>query len=458
MLKATALYTCTNGEQPIFKSDCAPDRCSATKESMGVASVIFKKLDDDTCQNSCLCSGEGPACGSSFPEKCNLKEGGLYKCTGKDQAPSLIEECKDGICVIHPGDDSCGDANTCLCIDTDDVCGNAFPSLCNYQLDSLYKCEGGAGSTPTIKETCASKKCKIEPGNDVCIDDPCACKDGTAACGSTFPPECGLDKDTLYTCSAAGAGPAAGDKCTSGCQVTPTGADNCKADCTCKDGTAACGSTFPPECGFDKDTVYKCDGGIGTTPVPGDKCKAGECLVVDGTDGCRPEPPTDCKCKDDKDICGSEYAPVCGFDKDTLYTCSAAGADPVIGEKCASGCQITPIGDDKCMPDCTCKDGTAACGSTFPPECGLDKDTLYTCSAAGADPAAGDKCTSGCQVTPTGADNCKADCTCKDGTAACGSTFPPECGFDKDTVYKCDGGIGTTPVPGDKCKAGECLV
>ncbi|KAG0350777.1 hypothetical protein BGX24_008021, partial [Mortierella sp. AD032] len=59
-LKATALYTCTKGGDPVFKSDCAPDHCSATKESIGVASVIFKKMADDTCQSSCLCSGEGP--------------------------------------------------------------------------------------------------------------------------------------------------------------------------------------------------------------------------------------------------------------------------------------------------------------------------------------------------------------------------------------------------------------
>ncbi|KAF9907514.1 hypothetical protein EC991_010895, partial [Linnemannia zychae] len=582
-LKATALYKCEDGKNPELEKDCGPEeRCSATKESMGAASAIFRKLADDVCVDPCLCSGEGPACGLSFLDKCGLEQGGLYKCDGKGATPSLIEKCKKDICIIHPGDDSCGDDTACLCIDSDDVCGNAFPSFCKYKTDSVYSCEG-AGATPELKEKCASKKCKIEPGNDGCTDDPCACKDETPACGGTFdksckldkgtlydcsegkgtkpkvaekcesgecleededdgckPPiidgckckddkaicgaqygdECNFDKDTLYTCSGEGADPEESTKCENGCDVRARGNDVCQigpcdckrtekvcasafgedcqleADglydcsakgakpeleetckngcseaagndkctdedpCKCKDDTPTCGSEFGASCGLDKDTVYKCDGGKGTDPTPGEACSAGECLVTGGDDGCKPAPPTDCKCRDDKPICGSQYADDCKLDKDTLYTCAGAGVDPTPGAKCDPGaCTVSPSGADSCKEDpCKCQDGEAKCGSEFKPECGLNKDTVYKCDGGkGTTPTPGEVCKAGECLAAAGNDGCKptppADCKCKDDKDICGKQFSKDCKFLDDTVYKCSS-AGADPTPGQVCTNG----
>ncbi|KAF9399059.1 hypothetical protein BGZ94_005819, partial [Podila epigama] len=255
----------------------------------------------------------------------------------------------------------------------------------------------------------------------------------------------------------AGADPVPGPKCTAGCTVKP-GPDECTVDpCKCTNGEAACGSAFPDSCKLDKTSLYKCTGGKGSDPRDPVKCESGECIAQPGDDVCKPVPPNNCKCKDAEAVCGSVYLDECKFDKDTLYTCSAAGADPVPGPKCVAGCLIKP-GPDECAPDpCKCTNGEATCGSVFPDSCKLDKDTLYTCSAAGADPAAGTKCKDGCEVKD-GPDVCKDICACQDNKVQCGSSLPKNCGYTESAVYDCTAGAGTKPILVKVCPPGLTCV
>ncbi|KAG0049751.1 hypothetical protein BGZ89_004085, partial [Linnemannia elongata] len=258
-LKHTAIYTCKKGESPVLKTDCFPERCTASKSSMTEADATFQETHD-VCSDSCVCEREGTMCGSSFQKKCQLASGSLYQCTGKGTKPTLLKECKDGHCIVKPGDDECAvDRDPCLCRDGKDHCGFTFPAKCHLDKEIVYKCPGGKGTKPV-------------PGDK--------CKDGE-------------------------------------CTETADGAQ-CKDPCKCEDKKDVCGSTFPPECKLDADTVYKCTR-KGADPVPGNKCKPGECMTGDPDDNCKPPPPVDCNCRDGDDICGSQYDDSCKFDKDTLY-------------------------------------------------------------------------------------------------------------------------------------------
>ena len=175
----------------------------------------------------------------------------------------------------------------------------------------------------------------IEAGADGCKPPPptdCKCQDSNDVCGSVYPANCALKASTLHTCAGDGSTPQPGTKCPSGCFVHLNKADECRngplpEECKCKDSSTHCGSSFPPTCGYEPNTLYKCDAGAETTLITGEKCTTG-CSIETGADACLPPAPTDCKCVDDQAICGNAFDENCKFDKDTLFTCSAARADP----------------------------------------------------------------------------------------------------------------------------------
>lgn len=303
------------------------------------------------------------------------------------------------------------------------MCGSTFPKKCQLASSSLYQC-AGKGTKPTLLKECKDGRCIVKPGDDECAkyDDPCLCKDGKDHCGFIFPAKCHLDKEIVYKCPGGkGTKPVPGEKCKYGeCTETDDGA-KCKDPCKCKNKKDVCGSTFPPECKLDADTVYKCYR-KGADPLPGDKCKKGECLDGDPNDNCKPPPPPDCNCRDYDDICGSQYDDSCKLDKDILYKCPGGkGTKPQPGDRCKDSCQVNPSGPDKCKEDpCKCCDNKDVCGSTFPPECKLDADTVYKCSGKGADPVPGDKCKKGECVDSADGAKCKDDpCKCKGSTKVC---------------------------------------
>ncbi|KAF9910654.1 hypothetical protein EC991_005960 [Linnemannia zychae] len=308
---------------------------------------------------------------------------------------------------------------------------------------------------PVAGDKCKAGECIDSASGAQCKEDPCKCKEKKDVCGSTFPAECKRDPDTVYTCSGKDAEPVAGDKCKPGECLSGSPNDNCKPppppDCNCRDDTDICGSQYDDSCKLDKDTLYKCTGGNGTKPVEGDKCKAGECEVnPTGSDKCKEDP---CKCKDKIDVCGSTFPAECKRDPDTVYTCSAKDADPVAGDKCKTGECIDSASGAQCKEDpCKCKDKIDVCGSTFPAECKRDPDTVYTCSAKDAEPVAGDKCNAGeCTDAPTGA---KCDpCKCKGTTQVCGSTFDDSCKFEKTALFSCNA-TGAAPTQLTNCTLG----
>ncbi|KAG0291980.1 hypothetical protein BGZ96_004646 [Linnemannia gamsii] len=455
-LKATALYTCKDGGNPYFKSDCYPNRCSDSRKSLdAAAAAVFGMMKDDACSDSCLCSGEGPACGVSFPKHCDLKAGGLYKCDRKDAKPYLIHECKNDVCVINPGDNSCGE---CKCIDTDDICGNVFPSLCDFKTDTIYSCKGGAGSIPKFKEQCPSKKCTAKSGNDECTDDHCVCKDNRNICGKQFSPDCHFLKETLYKCSAAGADPHAGEGCAKGCSVIRDAPDQCTTDsltsddCKCKDGDAVCGSTFPVACHREPNSLYSCDGGRGSDPTKKEPCATGSCHTKDGPDECTKD---SCACTGTDTKCSKDFDPACKL-PEGVYKCAKGKPERVEDCTASDTCKQHTDGP-KCTPEeCICKDESKHCGVTMHDKCRLTANTLYSCTT-GEVPKEEKDCNPGvCSsnnkpagnatalatgskftATADGEDFCIDKCACVDSHKSCGSSFPTICNLVPTALYNC---------------------
>jgi len=143
---------------------------------------------------------------------------------------------------------------------------------------------GNVGDVPAVKEAC-TLSCTKQLGPDVCTFDPCACTKTGDACGSSLPPNCGYEKDSVYTCSAVKALPVKKSSCETGkvCLEIPTGPTCAPPDCICKDDGAHCGSTFIDGCMLQKNSLYQCK--IGSLPSLIKDCGTGTCSanVVTGT-------------------------------------------------------------------------------------------------------------------------------------------------------------------------------
>ncbi|KAG0270841.1 hypothetical protein BGZ96_006160, partial [Linnemannia gamsii] len=160
-----------------------------------------------------------------------MQKNALYKCTSGG-IPSLDKDCGTGTCSANvvkgtaefraAADDTCIDQ--CACKEASvPICASAFDSTCNYGSKALMDC-GNVGDVPTVKEAC-TLSCTKQVGPDVCTLDPCACTKAGDACGSTLPPNCGYEKDSVYTCSAIRALPQKMSACEGGkgCFEIPTG-------------------------------------------------------------------------------------------------------------------------------------------------------------------------------------------------------------------------------------------
>ncbi|KAG0251120.1 hypothetical protein BGZ95_006989, partial [Linnemannia exigua] len=274
-LKTTALYTCTKGGDPVLQKDCAPDRCSASKASFAAAAVFEAAATADVCVSSCSCPGKGPVCGSTFNPECNMKSSTLYKCDGTGTTPVESEVCGAGGCTVNNGDDNCKPEEcTCPGSGTAPVCGSELPLSCGAKANTIYHCPGGSGTKPVPLSEC-------KPGTQ-CIKKPLP--EG-AVCGSS--------------------------------------------KCDCKGDNEVCSNQFPVECGYEKNTIYKCtpEG----TPEKVKQCDATEsCVSLDGSTACVN---SDCKCPDDGTVCGQVFPPSCRIKATALYTCKKGG-DPVFDKDC----------------------------------------------------------------------------------------------------------------------------
>ncbi|KAF9930636.1 hypothetical protein FBU30_000262, partial [Linnemannia zychae] len=468
-LKTTALYTCTKGATPIFKSDCYPDRCSASKASITAAATIFRSgAAADTCTDACTCASEGIVCGSTFPERCNKDPMILYTCSGVGATPIAGDVCENG-CTVTNGDDHCYN-NKCTCPTpgTDPVCGSALPAECNADRTKIYRCPGGTGTRPKVVAICLPGTVCLEkesPIGAVCGSTSCDCNGNGEYCSDQFPDSCKLKENTIYKCKNGKLEKVHTCDTTKSCIKVDDGATCVSNDCKCPKDGVVCGKIFPLSCELKATALYTCekggtpvykhdctDGGLGcSTSISTAICAAATVFEANHAhDMCNTMGP--CDCQGPSVACGSTYSKKCGLNDDTLYVCEDATGRPTPGDKCGSGQCIVILEHNECGVTCTCKDTDAVCGSAFDPSCNLDPDTLYTCTAAGATPSGGTDCTFGCQIN-VGDDTCKPDCTCPNDDDVCGSAFDPSCNLDPDTLYTCSA-AGATPAPGTDCDFG----
>ncbi|KAG0372196.1 hypothetical protein BGX24_000583, partial [Mortierella sp. AD032] len=418
----------------------------------------------------CICKDDGSHCGSTFAASCNLQSNTLYKCTN-GQLPKVVKDCGTGTCSANVvagtsafkamTDDKCLDQ--CACKEANvPICATAFDAACNYDNKTLMDC-GNAGDVPTVKENC-TLSCTKQPGADVCTLDPCACTKAGDRCGSSFPSTCGLEKDSVYSCSGDKALPQSKTACAESskvCLETPSGPTCTPFDCICKDNGTHCGSTFTVACNLQSNILYQCtEGGL---PSVLKDCGNGTCSanVVKGTaefraftdDKCLDQ----CACKEaNVPVCASVFDTSCNYGNKSLMACGNAGDVPTVNEACTLSCTKQP-GSDVCTFDpCACTEAKETCGSTFPDSCNYEKESQYTCSGDKALPVKTNACPTSnvCLVTPTGSVCTPPECICKDDGSHCGSTFATSCNLQSNTLYKCTNGQLSTV---DKdCGTGTC--
>ncbi|GJJ71489.1 hypothetical protein EMPS_03839 [Entomortierella parvispora] len=448
-----AIYHCTNGngtKYEIFQM-CSPGtQCTTDKD--GTASC-----GSDTCH----CMGTQQRCSSHFPDKCGLQKNSIYQCSSTGQ-PEFVSSCGDDkICITHEDGAICR-SKDCECTVDGTVCGERFPPACNIVCTGLYDCK--TGQAPVLIKNCYPNHCTSSVGSteasavfeaadvmDSC-SDPCKCTSKGKFCGSTFPISCGFDttalyscdgsdstpikgevcsdtfpavchykKGTLMSCTALNAIPTIAQNCTDGCLVEP-GNDMCKPiQCVCQKAGDSCSSSFPANCGYDHNTLYKCSG-AGALPVKKATCTSTEiCTVVGGGNDFCGE--STCSCVGSGAVCGSAFPPNCNKTATSVYTCPAGTETP-----CPAGCA-----DGMCpLLGCMCSGEGNFCGSTFSPFCNLLPNALYGCTT-GAPPVL----QFDCGVDSCAGSQCQDPCLCKGANNACGSTFPPICGFSATTLYSC---------------------
>ncbi|KAG0259300.1 hypothetical protein BGZ95_004722, partial [Linnemannia exigua] len=236
-----------------------------------------------------LCVAVGDFCGNKL-YGCDFVATTQYRCDAIGERPRPIVEDSA----------SCGGTNSCLCpvSPTGLICGSDLPEKCKAYKNSVYDCSGGTGTTPKISGHC-------EPGV-VCRKDH-ASKDAT--CGP----------------------------------IT----------CECYGDREVCSESFPAECGYDKNMIYRCT--KSGKPMKVTECQASK-VCISHSDGatCQPD---ECECQKDGPVCGGAFPPKCKLQIDALYKCTKGG-EPVLESQCAypDGCSSSAgPSTDKCMDGCTCR-------------------------------------------------------------------------------------------------------
>ncbi|KAF9339287.1 hypothetical protein BGZ91_006466 [Linnemannia elongata] len=459
--QADTVMTCiSSGQRPKDFEVCSPNKCTATDGSA--------RCDN----NPCLCNEKREKiCGSAFPNKCELKAEAIYECKGPMTKPELISECGRTERCDNEGPAAKCDTNKCFCY-ADEIgktkCGSEFPNYCYYDNKVIYSCD--ADNTEwTVKRPCGPDNLCLPAASDseapTCSQDGCVCKAedvGKDFCGSNFPTRCYLLDDTIVTCKTEGDRPEAKEMCSpnkcvfNAKDVTAT----CKnKECTCKAGQkTACGSSWPSECLYEANMIYECDGVDGTLPQIKNSCKPALCVFDGDKAKCKSTP---CQCnEEDITLCGSDFVKDCGYEDNTIFTCSGEGSTPVLQEKCPKQCVHSMVTNtSRCIGGtCDCPRIGAPknfCGALFPAECNYDNNTVYHCEASGETPTVLEKCTDSgkeCALTGVNAQSCvEKACECKIGLPRqCGADFLPSCKFDSKIVYSCKD--PKNPVPEVSCE------
>ncbi|KAF9349045.1 hypothetical protein BGX26_012594 [Mortierella sp. AD094] len=417
-----------------------------------------------SCQpDLCNCRpGMTKTCGASWDSSCGYEKNSIYNCEGNEGSkPTLDKDCKPNNCIDQPDNGAIWKIEPCKCpAGTGTLCGHDFFDVCGYDPETIYQCSG-EGATPEPSEKCPKTCYHQFPTNETtCINGPCDCPEigGPAdLCGSTFP-DCGYDQNALYHCEKSGFKPTLKEKCSDTgkeCATSGPNANSCQAQvCNCREGVLKqCGSDFPDSCKFPPNTLYSCENP--SKPRPTEECE-GAC-IVDPEGHCFIDP---CVCKANvAEMCGSEFPSSCGFDSEAVYSC-ADPKKPTKETDCVPNKCVTTPGAHCYIDPCACQAGsTVVCGSSFPDECHFDKESLYQCDGV-SNPTLIEGCKPGTCNTEDNTGVCKDDdCLCKDGLmTACGSYFPPTCGYSQDPkqILRCSG-KGAKPVPALNCTT-ECEI
>ncbi|KAG0253214.1 hypothetical protein BGZ95_006394, partial [Linnemannia exigua] len=463
-LKPSTLYKCDGpGATPTELEVCGAGGCTVSN-------------GDDACSESkCTCPGSGtaPVCGAELPKECNAKANTIYHCPGgSGSEPVPLSECKPGTqCIKKPLPEGavCGSAD-CECKGDNEVCSNQFPDECGLEKNTIYKCTEG-GKPEKVKNCDTTKTCIVIGDGAVCTNKDCKCPDDGTICGEAFPLECGLKTMALYTCKK-GENPLLEQDCSPGtCSASKTyfaassifvanaAADVCSSDCLCPGKGAVCGSSFDPDCKLEANILYTCDSN-GATPVKGEECKEGGCIISNGDDRCATSKCT-CPAPGNDPICGADLPAECNADHNKIYQCpGGTGTEPKVLAICEPGTvcikKDSPEGAACGGDTCDC-DGTGeVCSSAFKDECGLEKNAIYKCTPGGkAEKVKNCDATESCVKLDDGPVCVNNDCKCPEDGTVCGKVFPQSCGLTTTALYTCI--KGEAPVFKENCDPRTCI-
>ncbi|KAF9428603.1 hypothetical protein BGZ94_001767, partial [Podila epigama] len=429
------VYQCDKiGGKPVLVEMCPVGECI----NRGSAAPSGCKGGD------CACKASGEVCGSNFSESCGLKNGALYFCKTAGSKPVFVKQCESDSCDKDTNKCKPDVPSNCKCPGKGSYCGSSFDAKCGYKPGVLYVCNN-AGDTPSYGIACPTGECP--PGATSCPEppNPCVCKpEHNIICGSTFAQSCGLEPNSLYQCTGAGAKPSKVKACSGECLPND---NKCNIDraCLCKETGHVCGSSYPSSCSYEPETLYICHA-KDTVPERYAACakgcdKATSSCIID-----------DCSCKTVGSVCGGAFDKKCELDAGTLYSCREIGGAPTIATKCLSG--KCDVGLNICVPDpCECKSVGKICGSSFPASCNLTPNLLYTCDAVGRRPTSPVTCPSG--VCKPNENACAVDpCACFESGLICGTGLSQECGYKDNILFRCE--IGKRPVIEKVCESGVC--
>ncbi|KAG0222562.1 hypothetical protein BGW41_005939, partial [Actinomortierella wolfii] len=464
-LSHTSQYTCKKGSEPVFYASCLPGTCISSKSQVAAASLenVLRAFDEQ-CSNSCHCQDNSKVCGHTFPEFCGLEKHSLYNCNGKDTEPELAEECTTSGCKVNAGDDEClPQVCTCPGDGRYPVCGFELPPECNAIDTAVYTCPGGAGSNPEIAEICPpGLACQTRPSpvGAVCGYQSCNCTGTGQFCSESFPDSCGLPPNAVVECKGSGTEPETVEECSSSehCLRTETGAICTESDCKCQKDGEFCGSVFGDHCHLSATTLYSCT--EGEYPVEKEECLPGRCVVTDPTDNENDRCADPCICTSDRDVCGSTFPPQCGLPPNTLYSCREGSRPEAIGN-CPGGCAETAP-DNTCQEsDCTCPGYWPVCGHDLPASCNAKPNTIYHCpGGTGDQPQVLEICKPGVvclsKPPPVGAVCGFSGCNCTGSDEFCSEQFGDECNLPPNSIVKCTGD-GTPEVVETCDKSEECV-
>ncbi|KAF9094530.1 hypothetical protein BGX23_001976 [Mortierella sp. AD031] len=394
-----------------------------------------------------LCVAIGDFCGSKL-HGCDFDKT-YYRCAAIGEPP-FVNLVDAKVCGgNNEGESDCkcpGDGKT-------PVCDSQLPAACNADPTMVYHCLGGADSKPEVFKKCRpGTVCIANPGQGAtCGFETCDCDGNQKYCSSQFLDRCGLNKNTVYSCVDGKLTERKACSDDQECVAVSNGAYCGSKDCKCPDDGTICGEIFPASCRLPATSLYTCK--KGESPTVSEDCLPGYCTAsvasISAAVVLRLWPKTSALTNALAEALayGSSFAPRCGLDPKTIYTCTGSGSKPTLGEQCENSCLVQAGSSICAKSDCTCP-GTGSdpvCGHGLPASCHADANTICHCPGGkGSKPEVLFDCKPGTKClkrpSPEGAVCGGVGCDCEDENEICSNQFDENCGYEKSTIYKCTPG------------------